>query len=98
MSIGTFYDWLHQTTQKTNPAPLIKIARLILLQEIEIRKTMYLQFKLQIVGGASLTALSAYAVCPTVAKPLSTVPKTFLPSVPAQPTAIIEINRHDFTV
>jgi hypothetical protein len=56
MSIGNFYDWLHQTTQKTNPTPLIKIARLIFLQEIEIRKTMYLQFKLQIVGGASLTA------------------------------------------
>jgi hypothetical protein len=98
MSTGNFYDWRHQTTQKTNLASLIKIDRLTFLQEIEIRKTMYLQFKLQIVGGASLTAFPAYAVCPTVAKLLSTVPKTFLPSVPAQPTAIIEINRHDFTV
>jgi hypothetical protein len=98
MSTGNFYDWRHQTTQKTNLASLIKIDRLTFLQEIEIRKTMYLQFKLQIVGGASLTALLVCAVCPTVAKPLSTVPKTFLPSVPAQPAAIIEINRHDFTV
>jgi len=53
MSIGNFYDWRHQTTQKTSLASLIKIDRLTFLQEIEIRKTMYLQFKLQIVGGAS---------------------------------------------
>jgi hypothetical protein len=53
MSIGNFYDWRHQTAQKTNPASLIKIDRLTFLQEIEIRKTMYLQVKLQIVGGAS---------------------------------------------
>jgi hypothetical protein len=46
MSTGNVYDWRHQTTQKTNLASLIKIDRLTFLQEIEIRKTMYLQFKL----------------------------------------------------